>query len=284
MVRRAAWLLVVALAVTGLEVEAGQKVEPAGGIESGITGPKAPPAPAEKPREPLRLTVELSDGSRLVGEASGLKDLALQTSLGKVTVPVAQAESIRIRDDQGTATIKFRNKDRLSGVLNVAEWGDLKMATAFGEVKVPARLIRHCAIAAAPARKVPVAVRASASWERLTPERAFDGDRGTDWNSGTYAPAWIEADLGTATPLADILLIPGQDIPGPTTHEVWLSDRPIGDDRKDARLAHTFQGDTTNRQELKFDFPKNTSARYVQVRTTRSPTWIDWYEVEIRAR
>jgi RNA polymerase sigma factor (sigma-70 family) len=130
-----------------------------------------------------------------------------------------------------------------------------------------------------------LSARASSSWEKnTTPDRAFDGNRETYWNSGGYAPAWIEADLGASTPLAGIVLIPLQDVPGATTHEVWVSDRPIGDDRTKAKLMHTFEGDTTNAKQLTFDFPKGLSARYVQIRTTKSPTWIAWWEIEIRYR
>jgi hypothetical protein len=61
-------------------------------------------------------------------------------------------------------------------------------------------------------------VHPSSSWEKnITPDRAFDGNRETCWNSGGYAPAWIEADLGAPTPLANIVLIPAQDIAGATT-------------------------------------------------------------------
>jgi hypothetical protein len=78
------------------------------------------------------------------------------------------------------------------------------------------------------------------------------------------------------------VLFPLQDIAGPTTHEVWVSNEPIGDDRSKAKLAHTFKGDFKDTKELKFTFPKDLSARYIQVRTTQSPTWIAWWEVEIR--
>jgi RNA polymerase sigma factor (sigma-70 family) len=126
-------------------------------------------------------------------------------------------------------------------------------------------------------------VRASSSWMPSTsPDKAFDGNRETYWNSGDYAPAWLEADLGAPTPLSSIVLIPAQDIDGSTTHEVWVSNEPIGDDRSKAKLAHTFKGETKNAQELKFTFPKEVTPRYVQVRTTQSPTWIAWWEVEIR--
>jgi hypothetical protein len=233
--------------------------------------------------EPLRLTVELSDGSRLIGQASEVKNLSLQTGFGKVVIPPGQVESIRFPDDKGATTVRLRNGDKLSGVWNPADWGDLKLLTVIGEVKVPVRLIRLCAIDPIP-RKANVSARASSFWEKCTPDRAFDGKRNTDWNAGGYAPAWIEADLGAPTQLASILLIPVQDIPGATTHEVWVSNKPIGDDRRDAKLVHTFQGETKDNQLLQFNFPKGLSARYVQIRTTQSPTWIAWWEVEIRVR
>jgi RNA polymerase sigma factor (sigma-70 family) len=125
-------------------------------------------------------------------------------------------------------------------------------------------------------------VRASGSWATEVPENAFDGKHDTDWNAGDYAPAWIERDLGASLPLASIALFPCQDIPGPTTHEVWVSNEPIGNDRTKARLVHTFKGETTNLQALKFDFSRDLSARYIEVRTTQSPTWIAWWEIEIR--
>ncbi len=127
-------------------------------------------------------------------------------------------------------------------------------------------------------------VRGSGTWQNEIPENAFDGKRETDWNAGDYAPAWIERDLGCSPPLTGIALFPCQDIAGPTTHEVWVSDEPIGDDRTKAKLVHTFKGETTNNSLLKFDFPKEVVARYVQVRTTQSPTWVAWWEIEIRAR
>jgi RNA polymerase sigma factor (sigma-70 family) len=127
-------------------------------------------------------------------------------------------------------------------------------------------------------------LRASGIWENQTPDQAFDGDRNTYWNSGGFAPAWIEKDLGAAMPLAGVVLVPLQDIPGPTIHEVWVSSEPIGTERSKARLVHTFAGSTTDRQRLQVDFPTDLSARYVQIRTTQSPAWIAWYEVEIQRR
>jgi hypothetical protein len=124
-------------------------------------------------------------------------------------------------------------------------------------------------------------VRASSFDGANSPELAFDGNRETMWNSGMYAPGWIEKDLGEKTQLAGIVLVASQTPEGETIHEVWISDEPIGNDRTKARLAHTFKGFTKNAESLRFDFPQDMSARYVQIRTTDSPSWIGWWEVEI---
>ena len=95
------------------------------------------------------------------------------------------------------------------------------------------------------------------------------------------AIAWIEKDLGEKTSLAGIVLVTAQIPDGETVHEIWVSDEPIGNDRTKAKRVHTFKGQTKNAESLKFEFPKDTSARYVQVLTTESPSWVDWVEVEI---
>jgi hypothetical protein len=112
---------------------------------------------------------------------------------------------------------------------------------------------------------------------------AFDNNRDTYWNSD-YAPQWIEKDLGAVVGLASIELIVAQTPAGATIHEVWVSNEPIGHDRSKAKLAHTFKGETADQQALRFDFPKDLSARYVQIFTTQSPSWIGWREVDIQVR
>jgi hypothetical protein len=117
-----------------------------------------------------------------------------------------------------------------------------------------------------------------------TPEKAFDGNKDTWWGSGTYAPAWIERDLGASRPLAGITLVTSQTPDCETVHEVWVSDEPIGNDRSKAKLVHTFKGQTANQQVHKLDFPRDLSARYVEILTTASESWIAWCEIEIRVR
>jgi HEAT repeat protein len=130
--------------------------------------------------------------------------------------------------------------------------------------------------------KAAVQARASNSWDGHTPDRAFVGDRQTYWNAGGHAPQWLEADLGTSVELGSIHLVVAQLPAGQTTHEIWVSDQPIGEDRAKAKLVHSFQGQTDNAQALEFRFPKMTFARHVQIRTTESPSWVGWLEVQLR--
>jgi hypothetical protein len=60
-----------------------------------------------------------------------------------------------------------------------------------------------------------------------------------------------------------------------------VSQEPIGEDRSKAKLVHTFNGPTQNLQALKLDFPPGLSARYVQIRTTQSPSWVAWAAIEV---
>src|SRR5262249_30465494 len=124
--------------------------------------------------------------------------------------------------------------------------------------------------------------RASNTWEQHTADKAFDGERYTMWNASTYAPQWLEADLGTSTRLGKILLTVCQSPAGETTHELWVSNEPIGEERSKAKLVRTFRGNTEDGQQLEFVFPKDLFARFVQIRTTESPSWVGWHEVELR--
>jgi RNA polymerase sigma factor (sigma-70 family) len=209
----------------------------------------------------------------------------------------------------------------------------------------PAIQLRQAAL---PSRVNGIKARASSWWDQHGPDSAFDGDRNTMWNAGNYAPQWIEGDLGEPRQLASIWLIACQLPDGHTTHEVWVSDEPVGgaharagmvltfpaplagapgqvpgsplrsrrpgrdgmafremvlpdglseqgiaddapgpngngDDRTRAKLVHTFQGHTKSGQTLQFHFPTGMRARYVHIRTTQSPSWIAWVEVELRA-
>jgi hypothetical protein len=133
-----------------------------------------------------------------------------------------------------------------------------------------------------PPKKAKVSARASRTWAERggTPDGAFEAG---GWGSDGYAPQWIEADLGAPTRLASLWMKPCQD-PAVcnTTHEIWMSDEPIGDDRTKAKLVHRFKGQTESEHPLACDFPKGLAGRYVQIRTTESASWVSWRRIEIR--
>ena len=81
--------------------------------------------------------------------------------------------------------------------------------------------------------------------------------------------------------LARLRLLVNQRPDGVTVHEIWISEQPIGADPGDARKIHEFNGMTRTLQVLEYTFPKGTRARYLQVRTVRSPSWVAWGEVDL---
>ena len=145
--------------------------------------------------------------------------------------------------------------------------------TSFGDVLVSERLD-------------PEAYAGSGMYERFVPLRAFDGEEMEAhqyWNSGDSAPQWVEVDLGRTEAVTRIRLVVAMLPDGDTTHEVWVSNEPIQADLSRAAKLHTFTGPTTDRQvlELKLEAPR--VVRYVQVRTTASPSWVAWMEVQVFA-
>src|SRR5262245_21292744 len=134
----------------------------------------------------------------------------------------------------------------------------------------------------APIRMAKLTLSASDAWDEHTPDKAFDGTVHTMWNAGSYAPHWIEADLRAIEPIASIRLKTSQTPAGFTQHEIWVCDVPIGHERAGAKRVHAFEGHTDNNQELAFVFPKGLRARYVQIRTTNSPSWVGWQEIALR--
>ncbi len=141
-----------------------------------------------------------------------------------------------------------------------------------------------------PRRKAKMRARASRFWgPNTSPDKAIDGDRQTVWNAGNPPPPdgtgqWIEVDARAVRQLGGLLLVTAQTPGGPTTHEIWVSTEPIGDDRTKAKLVHTFKGQTQSGDVLRFDFPKRLAGRYVQIRTTVSPSWVAWSEIELGVR
>ena len=117
---------------------------------------------------------------------------------------------------------------------------------------------------------------ASSSWSS-TAAHAFDGNRGTGWNSGGFATRWVAVDLGSAQPVAGLTLLVNQAPNGATTHQVETA--TVAGVYSTAR---TLSGSTVNAQQLVVDFGASpVTARYVRITTTASPSWVAWMEIAV---
>jgi formylglycine-generating enzyme required for sulfatase activity len=127
------------------------------------------------------------------------------------------------------------------------------------------------------------AYTASAFEPANAPQNAFDGNVNDHWNSGTFPTQWLEVDLQQRYDLTSVSLFADQLPDGNTTHQVWVSNSPIQNDLSGATLIHTFSGFTTASSALTYALPSPLSAQFVQVRTTESPSWVAWREVQVFA-
>jgi hypothetical protein len=95
------------------------------------------------PGAPVRLTLDLTDGSRVIGIPT-VVELRLRTSLGGLVVPLKAARHFRVRDDRESVTFTFRNEDVLTGVPDIDE---IVLATVFGRAAVPLRHVMRVRVA-----------------------------------------------------------------------------------------------------------------------------------------
>jgi len=118
--------------------------------------------------------------------------------------------------------------------------------------------------------------RASASLAGRGPELAVDGQGGSGWLSGDGPPQWIEIDLGAPATIETLRLLVDQSPSGRTVHVV-----SGGASRTKLKQLHTFDGTTAGGAELSWTPSKPlTGIRFLRIETTRSPSWVAWFEIE----
>ena len=119
---------------------------------------------------------------------------------------------------------------------------------------------------------------ASQSLPESPPSGAVDGVFDFIWNSGDYAPQWIEIDLGSPQPIGRISLLTAQSPDGDTVHRV-LGKARAGDPYQ---LLHEFAGLTMDYQWLDHSPPTPwENVRFLRVKTTTSPSWVAWREIQV---
>lgn len=100
---------------------------------------------AEGTNSARRLTLFLTDGSRLVGGGS-MENLAFRAAFGKIEIPLGIIGSFEMGRDGETAVVQFRNDDRLTGIPLVES---LPLQTAFGDFMVPLTTVKKFTVTGA---------------------------------------------------------------------------------------------------------------------------------------
>ncbi|MCX7006917.1 MAG: hypothetical protein NTY53_06660 [Kiritimatiellaeota bacterium] len=180
--------------------------------------------------EPLRITLTLSDGSKVIGEPT-LTALPLQTDYSKMEIPLAKISSLKFTAGATNAVVTLANGDKLSAVPGIAE---LRLTTLFGKVTIPLKLVTGFTVSAGGAAAVP--------HDGLILWFPFDGVQGAEVTDASehghtgklFAGARIVADEGRRR---DVLELDGNGahirVPGSPdfaltnlTFAVWL--KPAG--------------------------------------------------------
>ena len=117
-------------------------------------------------------------------------------------------------------------------------------------------------------------VVASATSADTTPAMAFDGSLATSWNAGAGPPQSIMFDLGAVTPVTRLRLNVNQTPAGPTVHTIYA-----GVNSTQLYPVQVLSGFTTTGQWL--DAPVHVNARFLQIVTSQSPSWVSWSEIEV---
>ncbi|MEW6087618.1 MAG: LamG domain-containing protein [bacterium] len=91
------------------------------------------------------ISLDITDGSRVVGAPSGFS-VKLNTLFAELDIPWKEIQSVELKDDNETVSVKFRNGDRLTGTLFLKS---IELKTVFGEVSVGIQQIKKIIVQAA---------------------------------------------------------------------------------------------------------------------------------------
>jgi hypothetical protein len=92
---------------------------------------------------PLRLALQLVDGSRVVGVAA-LEAIPIQTAFAKIELPLKNISKIALGADPKATEIALNNGDKMTGVLLLDQ---LKLETTYGKLAIDLKHIRELRVA-----------------------------------------------------------------------------------------------------------------------------------------
>lgn len=92
------------------------------------------------------------------------------------------------------------------------------------------------------------------------------------WNSGTWGTHWVQADMGTAQTLSQVILTIALLPQNVTWQNVYLSDTPIGNNWGSLTPVASRSGYTTAYEQFVLTFGA-TTGRYLQVVSNGGASW-----------
>jgi len=103
---------------------------------------------------------------------------------------------------------------------------------------------------------------------------AIDRDACTMWNANAPAPQEVTLDLGGERVVRGVIVVPAMTPSGAVAHVASTST-----DGAAFTPRARFEGTMQNARAQMIAFVTPVSARYVRVRTERSPSWVAWFEI-----
>lgn len=93
---------------------------------------------------------------------------------------------------------------------------------------------------------------------------------GGGYNSGGFAPQYVQLDFGLSATVCSVCLLVGQAPNGNTQHDIYMGPSSLS-------LITTLSGYTYSGLWLNTTYnPCRSNVRYVQVYSVSSPSWIAW--------
>lgn len=102
----------------------------------------AGPVDTNQTTEQIRLDLDLTDGSRVIGVPT-VTVIPIQTPYAKMDIPLRQIMTMEIGQDHEQASIALRNGDSLKGVINL---GPVALDTLFGNVKIGIEIVKRARV------------------------------------------------------------------------------------------------------------------------------------------
>ncbi len=221
---------------------------------------------AAVPLKKLRMLVSQTPAGQTTHVVTGGMSPAPTSVLQTVSGKTSDGQWLEASLDTATSVRYIRITT--TGSPSWVSWHELEFYRTKGDASTPV-------VSPALTKITPAGATASGTYSANVPGQAIDGKNDTSWTA-TDAPQWIEVDLGAVVPLKKMRLLTSQSPAGQTTHVITGDATPAP-----SNVLQTLSGNTADGQWLESSWESApVNVRYVRIRTTSSPSWVSWHELE----